>query len=98
MSEYHDKRGNPVTLYVLCSEDPTWARNRIEELIGEVSKLFFSARPLIDFAKAQSKCTEPDIASDAKLALNDWDDLRGSTAAPKASDWDDQEMMFDGEF
>lgn len=51
MVEYHDMAGNPVTLYVLCSEDPTWAKNRIETLLTEGEALKSALAWFIDRAE-----------------------------------------------
>jgi len=37
MSKYHDMDGNPTTLHALCSDNPAWAKNRIETLLSEGS-------------------------------------------------------------
>ena len=36
MSEYHDINGTPCSLYVLCRDEPEWAKSRIETLLTEV--------------------------------------------------------------
>ena len=48
----------------------------------DIQQLFMAAQPLIDFVKKYVSMTDERYDYDARQALNDWDDLRGSIGIP----------------